>query len=406
MRSTQKSRRGSTLVMVALMLGAFMGIAAIAADIGRFYVVAGELQTAADAAALKGAAVLQFTTANFSATVDDSVTIWASNTNRADGNTLTIARDSIDVGYWSPGANGVAGTFVVAGEGGPRPNAVLVKASGAPRGVFAQMIGRTAGLPLSRRGIAWIGNISLNCTRPWAMQYLPLVQKVNLNNDTTQLLDMSRFVTYQNTSVANRTFIMRQEFAGNIPPSDGTWSAFNLPSQQGGGATSGATMYQAQIANCNNIAVNSDAGNGNYQPSQGNGPCGEGTLVCWANEMIDGETSGSVRGPGICATMLPDDATCRDQGGTAGVTTDMTFANKVGNGAGGIDFKYVGEVTLLCYFKFSTDRCDAIPDPRDKTGYPPGTLVVITQGLKSRTLNPTDIISNAPSNVQKLFLVR
>ena len=59
MRSKQRSRRGSTLVMVALMLGAFMGIAAIAADIGRFYVVAGELQTAADAAALKGATVLQ-----------------------------------------------------------------------------------------------------------------------------------------------------------------------------------------------------------------------------------------------------------------------------------------------------------------------------------------------------------
>ena len=34
MRSKQKSRRGSTLVLVALMLGAFRGIAAIASDIG------------------------------------------------------------------------------------------------------------------------------------------------------------------------------------------------------------------------------------------------------------------------------------------------------------------------------------------------------------------------------------
>src|SRR5687768_14851775 len=103
MRFKQRSRRGSTLVMVALMLGTFMAIAAIAADIGRFYVVAGELQTGADAAALKGASVLQFATANFESTVDAAVTAWASNTNRADGQQLNLSADSIDVGFWNPG---------------------------------------------------------------------------------------------------------------------------------------------------------------------------------------------------------------------------------------------------------------------------------------------------------------
>src|SRR6476659_4305040 len=105
-----RSRRGSTLVLVAMMLAALMGVAAIAADIGRFYVVTGELQTSADAAALKGARVLQFTTANFASTVDDSVTQFAQNTNRADGNSVTIAADSIDIGWWEPGVNGAAGT--------------------------------------------------------------------------------------------------------------------------------------------------------------------------------------------------------------------------------------------------------------------------------------------------------
>jgi hypothetical protein len=34
-------------------------------------------------------------------------------------------------------------------------------------------------------------------------------------------------------------------------------------------------------------------------------------------------------------------------------------------------------------------------------------LVVVAEGLKSRTLNPTtDIVSNTPSNVQRFFLVR
>src|SRR5436190_12994589 len=73
-----RGRRGSTLVLVALMLTALMGVAAIAADIGRFYVVTGELQTSADAAALKGAQALQLMTANYASSVDDTVMLFAS----------------------------------------------------------------------------------------------------------------------------------------------------------------------------------------------------------------------------------------------------------------------------------------------------------------------------------------
>ena len=151
MRIKKKNRRGSVVVMVALMLGVLTTVAAIAADIGRFYVVAGELQTGADAAALKGASVLQLTTANFASTVDDSVTAWALSTNRSDGKSVSISPDSIDVGFWTPGQNGAAGTFVSPAPGTTRPNAVSVIVSGAPRGVFAQVIGRTTGLPMSRR---------------------------------------------------------------------------------------------------------------------------------------------------------------------------------------------------------------------------------------------------------------
>jgi Flp pilus assembly protein TadG len=411
MRIKQKNRRGSVLVMVALMLAVLMGITAIAADIGRFYVVAGELQTGADAAALKGASVLQMATANFDAMVDDSVTAWASTTNNADGATLTIPRESVDVGFWTPGQNGVAGTFTTPTPAGLRPNAVSVKASGLPRGVFAQIIGRTAGLPMTRRAIAWIGNISLNCTRPWALQYRPLVQAVNGNLDTTQTLDMTRFLAYQNLSEAARTMIVHNEevtgYSYTPPPDDGVWNAYNLPSGPNGGANSGQTTYESQILSCNNIAMNSDAGNGNLQPSTGVG-CGYGTIVCWAIGVIEGSTSGNPngQGPGIC-NLDDGNATCFDkQTGQAGTIIDIAFANKVGNGAGAIDFKYVGETKLLCFFKLTTDVCNAIPDPRPKYGYTPGTLVFATSGLKSRTLNPTDIASNAPSNVQRFFLVQ
>ena len=409
MRTKQKNRRGSVLVLVALMLGAFMAIAAIGADIGRFYVVAGELQTAADAAALKGASVLQLTSSDFDATVDDSVTAWAPHTNSADGASLAIARDSVWVGYWMPGESGAAGTFSPT-PFGLSPNAVMVSAAAQPRGVFAQLIGRTGGLPVSRRAIAWIGKLSLNCTRPWALQYLPLVQAVNGNADTTQTLDMAKFLDYQNLSESARTMVIHQdETTGSGPPDDGAWNAYNLPSGPNGGANSGQSTYQDQIVNCNNIAMNADAANGNLQPSNGVGGCGYGTIVCWTMEVIEGQTTGQPdrQGPGTCGTFVAGNATCWDESGTtAGVVIDIAYANKVGNGAGAIDFKYVGETKLMCFFRSTTDVCNAIPEGRPKTGYTPGTLVVVAQGLKSRTLNPNDIVSNSPTNVQRFFLVR
>lgn len=400
-----RSRRGSTLVLVALMLGALMGVAAIAADIGRFYVVTGELQTSADAAALKGVAVLQRLTTNYASAVDDSVMLWARTTNRSDGDSVVIGASSIDVGWWDPAVR----TFTPGVPVGQRPNAVLVKANGAPRGVFSQMIGRTAGLPLERRAIAWIGNISLNCTRPFALNYLPLVQKVNGNTDTTKDLDMGKFSTFQNSSLANRTLVLHSSIVpqtGSPPADEGSWTAYNLPSNNNGGGNAGNTTYQSQIAACNNVSINSDAANGSIQPSNGNGNCGLGTVVCWMIDAITGNAGGNIQGNGFCR-FQPNDATCYDIGtGAAGVTIDATFANIDQNGAQGIDFKYVGEMTFACLFINPGDVCNAIQLPRPQSGYKAGTMVILAQGLKSRTLNPSDFVSNAPSNIQRFFLVK
>jgi hypothetical protein len=399
-----KSRRGSTLVLVALMLGAFMAVAAIAADIGRFYVVTGELQTSADAAALKGVAVLQRLTANYASSVDDSVTVWARTTNRSDGDSVVINRDSVDTGWWDPATKLFGAT-----PAGERPNAVRVKTYGSPRGVFSQLIGRTTGLPLERTAIAWIGNVSLNCTRPFALQYLPLVSKVNGNTDTTKDLDMGKFAAFSNTSASNRTFVLHSSIVNQTgaPTDQGSWTAYNLPSNNNGGGNAGNTTYQSQIAACNNISINSDAANGSIQPSQGNGNCGAGTVVCWLIQAITGNAGGNIQGNGFCQQFRTNDATCYDIGtGAAGVTIDATFANIDQNGAQGIDFKYVGEMTFACLFTSVNDVCNAVPTGSPVKGYKPGTMVILAQGLKSRTLSPTDLVSNAPSNIQRFFLVK
>ncbi len=55
MQFNLKDQRGATLVLVALLLLVFLGVAALAIDISRLHVVKNELQNAADAGALAGA---------------------------------------------------------------------------------------------------------------------------------------------------------------------------------------------------------------------------------------------------------------------------------------------------------------------------------------------------------------
>jgi len=401
------------------MLAVFMGVAAIAADISRFYVVTGELQTAADAAALVGAGALQVAnTATPEPTVDAAVIAWVGSTNRADNNTLSTTADSVVLGFWTPGANGATGSFDP-NLGTRRANAVSVELSRRPVGVFSQMIGRTAGLPLSRRAIAWIGNISLDCMRPWAFPYAPFYRRVN-NVTTTSSpppdLDPTAMIAFQqDPSIARKTFIV-------LPPespypfpmaNDSSWRGYNPPSQSSGGANSGKVTFQNMVSGCDGIAVNSDAGNGNTVPTNGNGDkCGAvNQTPCWTIEAITGMDGQGNTGPrpGICAPFRGSDAGCYADATTTdrGVTVDIAWADIVGGGQS-VDFRYVGEFDLKCFFTATTQSCADIPgtDPALKTGYPVGTVVGIASGLKSRTLNPTDLISNSPTNVQRLFLVK
>src|SRR6478752_10724305 len=92
----KRVRRGSTLVMVGIMLVAFVGVGAIAADIGRFYVVTSEVQTAADAAAIEGARKLRNTPgSNPVDSVTADVVPWVAANQRANMTALTTSANDI-----------------------------------------------------------------------------------------------------------------------------------------------------------------------------------------------------------------------------------------------------------------------------------------------------------------------
>jgi len=105
--SAQKRAQGSVVVFLAPLLFIIVAFVALAVDLGRAYVAKNQLQNAADAAALAGAAVLAKPStdqpnANYAHPnwdFADSRTHYAITLNRADNRALTDG--DVEVGYWN-----------------------------------------------------------------------------------------------------------------------------------------------------------------------------------------------------------------------------------------------------------------------------------------------------------------
>lgn len=394
-RRSPAKRRGATLVMVAFTIIPLMGVLAIAADIGRFYVVTGELQTAADAAAIAGARKLQLTPGTTPETaVDAAVVAFVPQATHADGAVLSVTAAKVRMGFWNP-----VDKTMDYNLGIRRPNAVNVEIAAAPRGIFSQIIGKVTGLPLSRSGTAWIANLGANCVRPWAFPYLPLYKAVSGNPAATDIapdLDPGQFVTYAQKDSSQHFFTILGANQTSTQANDGNWLGFNFT------GNAGKPGFTDGIQTCRDYAVGTDASNGVTLPGQAD------QYVNWSTQAI--VVSGS--NPGICY-MKNKDAGCYASSaamtaGKPGVTINAVWGNVVGVGSNTIDFRYVGEFVLKCFYTSPTDVCSAPQPGTPSTGYPEGTLVGFMQTLKSRIITPDDIagIGNTPSNVQRIILVQ
>ena len=391
-------RRGSTMVMVAFMLIPLMAVMAIALDIGRFYVVTSELQTAADAAALAGARTLQLTGGtNPAATIQAAVIAFVGSTNRADGSGLTVTADSVRMAFWTP-VSGTTAAKLDYALGTRRPNAVTVGITGAPRGIFGQIVGRTVGLSMSRQATAWIANLGSNCVRPWAFPYLPLYKAVSGNAAATvpaPLLDPAQFFAYQSRDSSLRMFTILGANQTSGLVNDGDWLGFNFT------GNAGKPGFVDGIEGCRNYPVSTDAGQGVTLPGQAN------QYVSWSTQAITGTGPGNKGSASICVLKNKDAGCYPSAGSTApGVTINVAWGELLSPGSNGIDFKYVGEFVLKCYYTATSDVCPYPKPGTLSTGYPEGTVVGYMQGLKSRIITPEDVPGNAPSNVQRIILVK
>ena len=317
----QRTRRGSTLVMVAFMLVAIMAVTAIALDLGRFFVVNNELQTALDAGALAGADYMLGSKEASATKLQDSVrahvAAFVSTYYRVDNEAYAISpTDSIRLGFWDAGYTEPRFDFATMSP--PRqPNAVVIRWQKQPPVIFAGIIGRSSPT-LWKRSVAWVGNInSSNCIRPWAMDYRSLYNRVarasvppgtRAGDFTTQQLN-----DFNARPENERRFIYLGP-NGESPPTtheyDAVWNGYNFSGNSGmawyshgvGDSTCSGSSYRVTTAtegedlssggpNTNDVTCKSIWTNRKNPVSAygcGNtGPPPEGTGICWQKVVSD-----------------------------------------------------------------------------------------------------------------------
>lgn len=157
-----ESERGAMVVFVAIGIAVFLGIAAVAVDVGYIYKSRRELQVASDAGALAGARELA--TANLSAARTSAYQYATAN--KLAGGSVPMNKDTdVDFGRWS-------GTSFT--PNGSPTNAIRVqlkKKTGTTQGPLTLLFGRALGMDkvqLQTQSIAILSAIDLVLTLDWS----------------------------------------------------------------------------------------------------------------------------------------------------------------------------------------------------------------------------------------------
>jgi Flp pilus assembly protein TadG len=243
-----RSRRGATLVMVAMLLSVLIGVAAIALDMSRLYLYKSQLQTSADVGALTAALRVNAGDRVFA---DDSAVLYAQR-NAVETVVPVITTGNVEPGSWN------FGTRVFTPSGGDwtlsTVNAVRATTSHTAGYTFAKIFGGTT-RSVSARAVAAIGYVgATDCVRPWAVHYAPLLQQIgqsatNINYNLTD----ADVVALRNATIANQITLKVGDASNTIT---GGWfyAVREGPIQYADGTMgdpwSGANDYRDAISGC------------------------------------------------------------------------------------------------------------------------------------------------------------
>ena len=160
----QRSRKGATLVMVAIMVTALVGFLGVTIDASRLYVMRAQLQTTADASAI--AAVVEVKNkrpTNATALAQQYVP-----QNLVERTSAVVNAADVEPGSWNFATNSFS---PLASWTDPAVGAVRVTARYPGAYTFARVFGGT-GQTVTARAVGAIGFVSTtSCLKPWAVSY-------------------------------------------------------------------------------------------------------------------------------------------------------------------------------------------------------------------------------------------
>jgi len=254
------SRRGATIVLVAILMTVIIGFAGVAIDLSRLYVMRAQLQTTADATAVAGIVEVK----DKRPTNAPTAALTYAPLNTVERQAPTMAAANVEGGSWDFATN----TFTpLASWTDPALNAVRTTASYTGAYTLTGVFGATTKL-VQARAIAALGFVSAtSCLRPWAVSYQTLLNtlyppagtKAPSYNLTAQDVQTLSAMSYPSSAI---TLLA----SSNDPLTPGNIDAVQVLDPWNGNAS-----YKSAISSCSNMDIgpgtwlNGDTGEGGGQ---------------------------------------------------------------------------------------------------------------------------------------------
>ena len=243
-----RSRRGATLVLVAVCVTGLVLLAGLVIDVARVSSVSAQLKTLADAAALSAITDLRRLEPS-EATADERALALRTN-NPVEGRVL--ADDGMSAADVEPGRWDVA-TRQFTPVPWAQANAVRATARTTTPYSFMQLLSTTGQL-VTRRSIAALASpLRSLCLKPWAVPYTNLLVSVGrLSTDTAYRLSVADVTTLRDNQLPI-TFKVTSTGSVGGRVINGNYFAVRYPPIQhadgsSGSPVGGATAYRAAIA--------------------------------------------------------------------------------------------------------------------------------------------------------------
>ncbi len=400
---TRRERRGATLVFVAMFALALVGVAAFAIDASRLYVGANELQTGADATALRAARFMQT-----AAGADPTATAIAfAPSNEALGSGMQLSADDLTPILYNPtNRSFTPTTWALA-------NAVEVRGARAGNLLFGRLLTNVMPVP-RRRAVAWVANVTrVSCPAPLGFPMEALNNRLyGTVGDNSVRTDLYATLLAKQSTPYSITMVLYPSGATEPKSSPtGAWDFKAIDNTEGPGGN-GMNGYADQMAgvSCNangTAAIDSTE----VFKGQGKGSVDQKTWRSAHNNQGGPNNGQTFCEPGHSPVCFP-----KLSGGLGepGVVRDVAWIGTVTGGSATV--RTLGGFKIMCVFegkKGKGEDCPWYDNYRASIYAPPGLPEDLPEGTivgypvpSAPGLGAGTSLGTAPSTGQRLILVR